>query len=68
MNTIEGSTYSIIIRPLGAQKPLKLHYNTKDEAMDAWDSFVDNALDGDTMSLKRNEWLLSEYTQVLRGI
>ena len=63
------SRYTVEITIKGSTRPAKLNYTLRKEAMDQWDTTVDNAIGGDKLRLLDNVTgtVLSEYNPVERS-
>ena len=63
------SWYTVEITSKGSTRFVKLHYTLRKEAMDQWDTSVDNAIGGDKLRLLDNVTgtVLSEYNPVDRS-
>ena len=63
------SRYTVEITIKGSTRPTQLNYTMRKEAMDQWDTTVDNAIGGDKLRLLDNVTgtVLSEYNPVDRS-
>ena len=63
------SRYTIEFTIKGSTRPAQLNYHVRADAMDQWDTSVDNAIGGDKLRLLDNSTgrVLSEYNPIDRS-